>query len=448
MKHIRTIFAMDERVTRTTYLFWGVLLFVVKYLGEVTIYYKASSGNFLTPLNFFSPVLGFRYPHYDIFPDWFGPAIVLWSLPFIWVGVGMSIRRAADAGYSPWWGTLFFIPVVNYLLMLRLATAPSSTSSVWESKKSQFNHRAVFSPAIAILIFAAIGLLMTWFSTNFLKEYGLSLFIGAPLILGLVQAYFLNYQEGRGYLRTAGIVLFTLLLIYALLLLFALEGVICLAMALPISFALGFIGSIFGTAIAYHTGSDRVGPVALMLVLPLMPIAETTMSQPHEDVVLSRIEIKAPPEKVWPNVIKFPDLAPTREPLFLLGVSYPLRARIVGQGVGAVRYCEFSTGDFVEPITTWDKPHRLAFDVKAQPQPMKELSFYDHVDAPHLNGYFRSTRGEFRLVPTGHGTTILEGRTWYAMDIHPGWYWQIYGRFFIHKIHLRVLGHIKQLSEM
>jgi hypothetical protein len=124
-----------------------------------------------------------------------------------------------------------------------------------------------------------------------------------------------------------------------------------------------------------------------------------------------------------------------------------VRARIEGEGVGAIRRCEFSTGAFVEPITVWDEPRHLAFNVRFQPQPMKELSFYDQVDAPHLDGFFRSVRGEFRLTPIAGGKTLLEGRTWYEMDMQPGWYWQNYGRWFIHKIHLRVLGHIKNLTE-
>jgi hypothetical protein len=171
------------------------------------------------------------------------------------------------------------------------------------------------------------------------------------------------------------------------------------------------------------------------------------VTKPHQDVVLSTIEINVPPQKVWSNVVKFSDLPPSTDWLFKLGVAYPLRARIDGEGVGAVRYCEFSTGAFVEPITVWNEPNQLAFDVKYQPQPMHELSFYDHVDAPHLNGYFRSVRGEFKLIPIAGGKTRLEGRTWYEMDMQPGWYWQIYGRWFIHKIHIRVLAHVKNLSE-
>ena len=42
------------------------------------------------------------------------------------------------------------------------------------------------------------------------------------------------------------------------------------------------------------------------------------------------------------------------------GLAYPMRARIEGSGPGAVRYCEFSTGPFVEPIVTWDEHAPIA----------------------------------------------------------------------------------------
>ena len=51
-----------------------------------------------------------------------------------------------------------------------------------------------------------------------------------------------------------------------------------------------------------------------------------------------------------------------------------MKARIEGEGVGAIRYCSFSTGDFVEPITAWEKPHRLAFDVVKNP-PVSAVSY-------------------------------------------------------------------------
>jgi len=393
-------------------------------------------------------LLARRYPEFHTLGDWFGPALVLWSIPFIWIGVGMSIRRAADAGLSSWVGLLFFVPGLNYALMLTLSVLPSSGKAVWNSKAViSENHK--YGTALALTcVFAAAGVLLSWFSTNFLKTYATSLFVGSPLILGLVQGYFLNVRAALPAKKAAGFVVLTILFIHLFLLLFALEGLICIAMSLPLSAAMGVIGAVLGVAIAEHGKPSSLAPMLLVLGLPVAPWVEKSTTAAHRDMVLSTIEIDAARADVWPHVVSFSDLPPATEWLFKLGVAHPVRARIEGHGPGAVRHCEFSTGAFVEPITIWEEPSHLAFDVQYQPAPMKELSFYDHVEAPHLHGYFRSVKGEFRLIATAAGKTLLEGRTWYEMDIQPGWYWQIYGRWFIHQIHGRVLAHIKNLSEL
>src|SRR5262249_48945523 len=150
---------------------------------------------------------------------------------------------------------------------------------------------------------------------------------------------------------------------------------------------------------------------------------EALWMRSREMMVLSTIEIDAPPSAVWPHVVSFPDLPEERDWYFRLGIACPQRGRIEGHGVGATRYCEFTTGTFVEPITAWEEPTRLAFDVVEQPPAMFELSFYPHVDPPHLHGYLRSKHGEFRLVALEGGRTRLEGRTWYEFDMFPNAYW-------------------------
>ncbi len=187
--------------------------------------------------------------------------------------------------------------------------------------------------------------------------------------------------------------------------------------------------------------------VVAALVLPLLAGGESLLLEPTERVVSSSVEIDAPPEVVWQNVIAFPELPEQREWFFRLGIACPERARIVGHGVGATRYCEFTTGAFVEPITVWDQPRRLAFDVTEQPDPMFELSPYRHVHPPHLDHSLRSHRGEFRLVALDDGRTRLEGRTWYSVAIYPQFYWQLLSDELIGRIHHRVLTHIKSRSE-
>jgi hypothetical protein len=187
--------------------------------------------------------------------------------------------------------------------------------------------------------------------------------------------------------------------------------------------------------------------VAAVLCLPIWAGVESQLAPKTEHVVTTAVEIDAPADVVWQNVIDFPELSEPAAWYFRLGIACPQRARIVGSGVGATRYCEFTTGAFVEPITAWTPPHRLAFDVTEQPAPMFELSPYRHVHPPHLDGYLRSRRGEFRLVPLPGERTRLEGRTWYEIDMYPQWYWTLWSDLLIHRIHERVLLHVKQLAE-
>jgi hypothetical protein len=146
-------------------------------------------------------------------------------------------------------------------------------------------------------------------------------------------------------------------------------------------------------------------------------------------------------------VVQFPELTEARPWYFSWGIACPERARIVGNGPGATRYCEFTTGTFVEPITIWNEPHQLAFSVAEQPDPLVELSPYRIIRPPHMNHCLRSTHGEFELVSLPQQRTRLEGRTWYKFDMFPQWYWTLWSDMFIHRIHQRVLEHIKLLSE-
>ena len=192
---------------------------------------------------------------------------------------------------------------------------------------------------------------------------------------------------------------------------FALEGVICLLMAAPIAVVAALMGAVVGHAIAIH-GRHAIVPVLLAAAtVPLLGTAERAIEQPTVHEVLSVQHIAAPPDVVWRHVIAFSEMAPPTEWIFRTGIAYPMRARLVGEGVGAIRHCEFSTGAFVEPITAWEPGRRLAFDVASQPRPMNEWGITGPLHPPHLDTLLRSRRGEFRLVALAGGGTRLEGRT-------------------------------------
>jgi hypothetical protein len=85
--------------------------------------------------------------------------------------------------------------------------------------------------------------------------------------------------------------------------------------------------------------------------------------------------------------------------------------------------------------------------VAANPAPMQEWSLYSAIRPRHLHGFLVSRRGQFLLSPLPGGRTRLEGTTWYQHGLWPGGYWRLWSDAIIHRIHLRVLRHVKQLAE-
>jgi len=272
--------------------------------------------------------------------------------------------------------------------------------------------------------------------------YGATVFVAIPICIGALGAWFVKVETwwcGVGAGAFANLI--------AMLGLFALgkEGLICIAMAIPLALPLGALGG----ALMYVAMRRRMAPPAgaMLALMPLGTIPFDLHTKPPEFEVRSSIVIAAPPERVWEHVVTFADLPDPDEFLFRAGLAYPKRARIEGNGPGAIRYCEFSTGPFVEPIEVWDAPRRLAFRVTENPAPMHEWSPYANVVPRHLHGYLKSHRGQFRLTPLPGGKTLLEGTTWYEHGLQPAQYWRWWSDAVIHRIHMRVLHHIRNLAQ-
>jgi hypothetical protein len=266
--------------------------------------------------------------------------------------------------------------------------------------------------------------------------------------MGALAAWLLGRSGNRSLLRAIGVALLSLTLCGGALLLLALEGVLCLTMAAPLAYLLGTMGAVVGHAFTRGVGPADPSMAAMVVGLPILGVAETTAPQQLRVYeVTSEILIDAPPGQVWPNVIGFSELPPPEDWLLKTGVACPVRARIEGEGVGAIRHCEFTTGAFVEPITVWDPPHRLGFDVVEQPPSMAEWSPWSVVHAPHIEGSMVSQRGQFDLEALDDGRTLLKGTTWYTLDIAPQHYWTLYSDAIVHRIHTRVLDHVRDLSE-
>ena len=290
--------------------------------------------------------------------------------------------------------------------------------------------------AWAVSIGVSVGLTM-------IGAYGVVLFAFLPLVMGVLTDRTMPAgTTRRALIQGAG----TGAIGCLFFVLIGVEGLICMAMALPLAVPLGILGSLLSFSVRVRGSSGRS---AALLLLPfgLGSAAYDVAAVPALYEVTTSVEIAASPQTVWQHVIAYTDMPEPTEWLFRTGVGYPRRVRLDGAGVGATRYCDFSTGSFVEPITVWEPGRRLEFDVVASPAPMREWSPYGDVQPVHLHGYFNSTKGRFVLRTLSNGRTLLEGTSWYQHGLEPGAYWRWWSDAIVHRIHRRVLTHLKQLSE-
>lgn len=309
-------------------------------------------------------------------------------------------------------------------------------------------------PAICGAVLTILLVLILTFGLHALGDsyssYGEFLFILSPCLGGALAVIVYNRHGINRFWRCVGTTVISGVLACLSLIALGLEGLICVAMALPIVVPLFMVGGILGYLLSKLLNSPRHTNTIALFLVALVPLLTgfTDLEQvtPKMRKATTKVIINGTPAAVWRELVAFSEIPPPSEFTFRLGIAYPIRARIEGHGVGAIRYCEFSTGAFVEPITHWEENKRLAFDVLQQPVPMFEISPYD-IHPPHLDSAVQSQRGEFLIIDLGNGQVELTGNTWYRIAMEPEPYWGWLSDSMIHLIHKRVLNHIKNQVE-
>jgi len=382
--------------------------------------------------------------------------MVALALPFILLGVMMTVWRLRDAGEPVWLAVLFFVPFANLPLFVSLCLMPPrkrdpvQEAAPWPRVRSfdgLIPRSELGSALMSIAVTAAVGMIMMLLGTEVLRSYGWGLFVALPFCLGLFSVLVASYHMPRSLATCLAVSLLPVGILGIGLIFGAMEGVICILMAAPLAGGLALLGGLIGYSIQASYWRHSRSPLFLSMVFFLVPASfgmeHAAALEAPTFVVRSAVEINAPPEEVWRQVVAFAQIPPPQEMLFRAGIAYPIRAEIVGQGVGAERHCIFSTGAFVEPIEVWNEPRLLRFSVKDSPAPLVEMTPYTHIDPPHLHGYFVSRQGQFLLTALPGGKTRLEGTTWYQHTMWPAAYWHLWSDYIIHRIHMRVLTHIR-----
>jgi uncharacterized membrane protein YhaH (DUF805 family) len=451
---VRRLFS-SQSISRREYLLAGLLLFAIKYPLDALV--ASSFDQPWGPFSYLSPRVSPLLKIQEHAYMWLSLMGV--ALPFLIVGVLLTLRRLRNAGMHPAWALAFFLPFLNIPFFLLLAFTPSASDdrspqpdaaagpfrTVDPNAPSPPEH--ALPPAPFLLRVMPRSLSGAWlfgmglslaFQTACaavgiaLSSYGLMLFLVAPVAAGAIVGFCVAYRRvglkksPTRYGLGAGLIGLMLLLAMGI------EGILCVALAAPFLLPLSALGGKIGGAIA---NAGRRVPQALkaFAFLPLLIAIEGPPQEPPEHVVETVVHVAATPETVFHHVVSFPPLGDPPAGLFDLGLPRPLAATIDGQGEAAIRRCHFTSGTFVEPIEVWRPGEELTFGVSEEPR--------QHSD------YLTVTRGQFRMERSADGTTRLIGRTWYRLKLGPAAYWRPLAEWGLHTIHGHVLAHVKRLAE-
>lgn len=357
----------------------------------------------------------------------------------------LSFRRAnwSGAGYAL--AAVMVVPAAQIAAVAMLALLPrfeqrdGPGSALAPGSDTAHVVQGVLA-GVAIIVAAVLISALTFGS------YGWSLFVATPFLVGVTTGYLANRRLLLSGRATARLVLIAAALGTAALVALAIEGFVCILLAAPLGTVAALIGGASGRAVA-KVGHGGGKPLASVALLPALFALEAATPPDLPITARASIEVTASPGAVWSALTGDKPIKSEPGLVRAAGLAYPLRGRLIGHGVGAIRLGEFSTGVARERVSEWVPGHRLAFQVLTQPPAMEEMSPYRRVRAPHVQGYFKTGRTSFTLVPLPGGRTRLDVEAQSILRVEPVLYWEPLARLAIRVNLSRVLDDLRGKAE-
>lgn len=261
-----------------------------------------------------------------------------------------------------------------------------------------------------------------------------SSFVIVPIIMGAISAWYWHplQMKTRAYIGWSAI---NTIVACVASFIFLKEGVICLLIVSPLILIFIVTGALLARML-YNRKNNTLNSSLAGLVLVVL-IADTFSSHKNVQLVSDTIIVNAPIEKVWPYVVEYKPITLKEDYwLFQIGMPSPVESTVDGHEAGSGRKCIFSNGYvFDEKMIVYKPNEELTFDILTQPHD------------PEIMGHIDILRGQFILKDNGDGTTTVIGNSWYKLYVFPGWYFNLWSKSITRNVHLRVMEHIKILSE-
>jgi len=261
-----------------------------------------------------------------------------------------------------------------------------------------------------------------------------SVFVIVPLLMGIISAWFWVKSAPKSK-TLVGYAILNSFLAILLSYIFLGEGILCLLIVSPLICAFVITGTFLGQSM-FRKNNQKLN-VSIFSLLFAVFIIDSITEHDYVNLVSDEIVIQASPGKIWKNVVAFEKIKQKEDYwLFSIGMPSPMQTTVDGYYKGSGRKCIFSNGYvFDEKIAVYKPGHDLTFDIIGQPQD------------PEIMGHIDILRGQFLLKDNRDGTTTLTGNSWYRLHVFPVWYYDVWAKSITRNVHLRVMEHIRQLSE-
>src|SRR5688500_14894525 len=119
--------AAGARIGPGSFFVIGVVLFALKFMLDRFVA-RVGFGRDWSIFNYLIPNETYALPMLPPQERWFYLTMLAIALPFVGIGISVTLRRLADAHLPGWLAWLFFVPVVNLLFFAALSVLPTVSS--------------------------------------------------------------------------------------------------------------------------------------------------------------------------------------------------------------------------------------------------------------------------------------------------------------------------------
>jgi len=289
--------------------------------------------------------------------------------------------------------------------------------------------KSVFRGTLTAILCAIVGGTLIA-RGNAASGLGVTMFLLLPAATGFVTVLTIRYWRAVAISLMIAMALCLIGLVFT-----GLEGIVCVAMALPILTLGAMLGAAIGVLVKRYFPTDGNLSMAIIPVLAGVSIFGAGKIEDRiavgcrREIVESTILIEASPEEVWNRIIEFDQVNGPKPLLMRMGLPIPQSCSFRGSGIGSERICRFNSGFIRERVTRWDPPYHLELDVEEVQLPGR-----------HWLGFQRAM---YTLDRCDTGDTRVTRTTIVTSTLRPAFYWRFFEHLGTETEHAYILDSLK-----